>query len=73
MATASAQSFEPPAIPWRQPQQLSPLLDLGPGLDPEVCRLALSRLCADTELMAVLASARGPGARRAPIPTLTWR
>jgi predicted nucleotidyltransferase len=55
MVSASAPPFEPPAIPWREPQGLSPLPDLGPGLDPEVCRLALARLCADPEVMAVLA------------------
>ena len=55
MVSASAPPFEPPAIPWREPQGLSPLTDLGPGLDPEACRLALARLCADAEVMAVLA------------------
>jgi predicted nucleotidyltransferase len=55
MVSASAPPFEPPAIPWREPQGLSPLPDLGPGLDPEVCRLALARLCADADVRAVLA------------------
>ena len=55
MATATAQPFVPPAIPWREPHGLSPLPDLGPGLDPEACRLALARLCADPEVRAVLA------------------
>ncbi len=55
MVSASAQPFVPPAIPWREPQGLSPLPDLGPGLDPEACGQALARLCADAEVMAVLA------------------
>jgi uncharacterized protein len=55
MVSAAAQPFVPPAIPWREPQALSPLPDLGPGLHPEACRLALARLCADAEVMAVLA------------------
>ncbi len=54
MASAFAPPFEPPAIPWREPQELSPQPDLGPGLDPEACRLALARLCADAEVMAVM-------------------
>lgn len=54
MASVSAPPFEPPAIPWRAPQGLSPLPDLGPGLDPETCRLALARLCADADVGAVM-------------------
>lgn len=54
MVSASAQPFVPPAIPWREPQGLSPLPDLGPGLDPEACADALARLCADAEVLAVL-------------------
>jgi len=54
MASVSAPPFKPPAIPWREPQGLSPQSDLGPGLDPETCRLALARLCADATVMAVL-------------------
>jgi predicted nucleotidyltransferase len=34
---------------------LSPLPDLGPGLDPAACGLALAQLCADADVMAVLA------------------
>lgn len=34
---------------------MSPQPDLGPGLDPEACRLALARLCADAEVRVVLA------------------
>ncbi|WP_216906956.1 nucleotidyltransferase domain-containing protein [Synechococcus sp. CCY 0621] len=55
MVSASAQPFVPPAIPWREPRGLAALPDLGPGLDPEACRLALARLCADAEVKAVLA------------------
>lgn len=55
MASASAPPCEPPAIPWRERQELSPQPDLGTGLAPEACRLALARLCADTEVRAVLA------------------
>jgi hypothetical protein len=57
MVSASAQPFVPPAIPWREPQGLSPLPDLGPGLDPEACRLALARLCADADVVAGAADA----------------
>ncbi len=55
MVSASAQPFVPPAIPWREPRGLAALPDLGPGLDPEACALALTRLCADPEVRAVLA------------------
>jgi predicted nucleotidyltransferase len=55
MVSASAQPFVPPAIPWREPQGLVPLPDLGPGLDPEACAQALTRLCADADVRAVLA------------------
>lgn len=55
MVSASANPFVPPAIPWREPRGLAALPDLGPGLDPEACRLALARLCADPEVRAVLA------------------
>jgi uncharacterized protein len=55
MVSASAQPFVPPAIPWREPRGLAALRDLGPGLDPEACGQALSRLCADPEVLAVLA------------------
>ena len=54
MVSASAQSFVPPAIPWREPRGLAALPDLGPGLDPEACALALARLCADPDVRAVL-------------------
>ncbi len=40
MASASVPPSESRATPWRQPQELSPLPDLGPGLDPEACHLA---------------------------------
>ena len=33
MASAAAQPFHPPAIPWRQPRALESRVDLGPGLD----------------------------------------
>jgi predicted nucleotidyltransferase len=59
MVSASAQPFVPPAIPWREPQALSPLPELGPGLDPEACRLALARLCADADVLAFGSRARG--------------
>ncbi len=55
MVSAAAQPFVPPAIPWREPRGLAALPDLGPGLDPEACGLALARLCADPEVRAVLA------------------
>jgi hypothetical protein len=55
MASAAAQPFHPPAIPWRQPKALEPLVDLGPGLDPAACGQALARLCAEPDVQAVLA------------------
>ncbi|MBE9154312.1 nucleotidyltransferase family protein [Cyanobium sp. LEGE 06113] len=55
MASAVAQPFQPPAIPWRQRRTLQPLVDLGPGLDPHLCGLALARLCAEADVQAVLA------------------
>lgn len=55
MATAAAQPFQPPAIPWRQPRTLEALVDLGPGLDPQVCGQALARLCSERDVLAVLA------------------
>jgi uncharacterized protein len=55
MATAAAQPFQPPAIPWRQPRTLEPLVDLGPGVDPQVCGQALARLCSEPDVLAVLA------------------
>jgi len=66
MAASSAPPFQPPAIPWRVPRPLAPLPDLGPGLDPEVCGRALARLCADADVMAVVAfGSRGRGEARA--------
>ena len=55
MATAAAQPFQPPAIPWRQPRTLEPLVDLGPGVDPQLCGQALARLCSEPDVLAVLA------------------
>lgn len=55
MASVSAPPFEPPAIPWREPQALTPLPDLGPGLDPEALSQALAGLCADADVRAVVA------------------
>ena len=66
MATASAQPFQPPAIPWRQPHALEPLVDLGPGLDPQRCSESLGRLCSEPEVLAVVAfGSRGRGEARA--------
>jgi predicted nucleotidyltransferase len=55
MDTAAAQPFQPPVIPWRQPRKLEPLVDLGPGVDPQVCGQALARLCSEPDVLAVLA------------------
>lgn len=55
MATPVARLFQPPAIPWRQPRPLEPLVDLGPGLDPVACAHALSRLCSEADVQAVVA------------------
>ncbi|MEY4298173.1 MAG: hypothetical protein RLZZ423_1352 [Cyanobacteriota bacterium] len=54
MALTAAQSFIPPAIPWRQPRALAPLPDPGPGLDPGLLRQALERLCAVDGVQAVV-------------------
>ena len=62
MAFSTAQPFHPPAIPWLQPRALEPLVDLGPGLDPQACGQALARLCSEPEVRAVLAfGSRGRG------------
>lgn len=55
MAPVPAQPFLPPVIPWCQPLALKLPLNLGPGLDPEVCGQALQRLCADPDVKAVMA------------------
>ena len=45
----------PPEIPWLAPRRLEPLVDLGPGLDPQHCGAALARLSADPDVRAVVA------------------
>lgn len=66
MPSASSQSFRPPAIPWRQPRPLELPVDLGPGLDPHVCGLALARLCAEPDVRAlVVFGSRARGEARA--------
>lgn len=63
---ASAPPFRPPPIPWLKPQRLDPCPDLGPGLDPDRCGQALARLCADADVLAVVAfGSRGRGEARA--------
>lgn len=47
--------FTPPAIPWREPRPLEPGVNLGPGMDPAVCQQALDRLCAEPDVLAVVA------------------
>jgi predicted nucleotidyltransferase len=65
MASASAPPFVPPAIPWRQPQALPAVIDLGPGLDPVQLSNALQRLCAEPGLLAVVVfGSRGRGDAR---------
>jgi len=54
MASANPQPFSPPAIPWRQPRRLVLPVDLGPGLDPQACGLALARLCAEPDVRALV-------------------
>jgi predicted nucleotidyltransferase len=66
MARAAAQPFQPPAIPWRHPRALAPQLDLGPGMDPQRCHEGLARLCAEAEVLAVVAfGSRARGEARA--------
>ncbi len=55
MTSAAAQPFQPPAIPWQRPRKLEPLVDLGPGLDPQVCGQAMARLCSEPDVLAVVA------------------
>ena len=54
MAAVTTQPFSPPAIPWRQPRPLALPVDLGPGLDPQACSLALARLCAEPDVRALV-------------------
>lgn len=62
MASASAPTFVPPAIPWRHPQALPAVIDLGPGLDPAQLSSVLRRLCAEPGLQAVVVfGSRGRG------------
>lgn len=66
MAPAAAQPFQPPAIPWLQPRALAAGFDLGPGLDPQACHAAVARLCAEPDVLAVVAfGSRGRGDARA--------
>ena len=56
----------PPEIPWLAPRRLEPLVDLGPGLDPQPCGAALARLSADPDVRAVVAfGSRARGEARA--------
>lgn len=54
-AATSAQPFRPPEIPWRQPRPLVLPVALGPGLDPHACGQALVRLCAEPDVLALVA------------------
>ena len=66
MAAPSTELFCPPAIPWLQAQELPAVLDLGPGLEDEVCAAALGRLCGQPDVRAVLVfGSRGRGDARA--------
>ena len=66
MATATAQPFRPPEIPWRQPRALSLPVELGPGLDPRALSPALVRLCAEPDVLAVVVfGSRARGEARA--------
>ena len=66
MVAPSAERFRPPAIPWLHAQILPSVLDLGPGLEQEACGAALSRLCAEPNVQAVLVfGSRGRGDARA--------
>lgn len=66
MPPATAQPFRPPEIPWRQPRPLALPVELGPGLDPHACGLALARLCAEPDVLALVAfGSRARGEARA--------
>ena len=72
MVAPSAERFCPPAIPWRQAQDLPSGLDLGPGLEQEACGAALSRLCAEPDVQAVLVFGRWGGVTPGLIPIWIW-
>ena len=55
MPPAAAQPFRPPEIPWRQPRALALPVELGPGLEPQALGQALARLCAEPDVLALVA------------------
>ena len=55
MAVSAAEPFTPPTIPWRQSLAFDSAPDLGPGLDPQRCGKALARLCAEADVLALIA------------------
>ena len=55
MVLSAAERFSPPTIPWHQPQLLEASPDLGPGLDQQLLGEALARLCAASDVLAVVA------------------
>lgn len=62
----TAQPFRPPEIPWREPCALSVPVELGPGLDPLACGKALAGLCAEPDVLALVAfGSRARGDARA--------
>ena len=66
MPTVVAQPFRPPEIPWRQPRPLALPVELGPGLDPHAFGQALARLCAEPDVLALVAfGSRARGEARA--------
>jgi len=66
MGASTAEPFSPPAIPWREPQELVAAPELGAGLDPYECGEALARVCAEPEVQAlVVFGSRARGQARA--------
>ena len=64
-ASTASTAFQPPTIPWLNPQPLEAALELGPGLEPGGLHAALERLCADPSVQAVVAfGSRGRGEGR---------
>jgi predicted nucleotidyltransferase len=66
MGASTAELFSPPAIPWREPQELVAAPELGADLDPHECGEALARLCAEPEVQVVIVfGSRARGQARA--------
>jgi hypothetical protein len=66
MGSSTTTPFSPPAIPWREHQELVAAPELGAGLDSQECGEALARVCAEPEVQAVIVfGSRARGQARA--------